>query len=149
MYDWSKRIILLFLLTLWILTTLSFAEQVEVEVEPLTEQVEPELKPEPEINNLHFGKNFIDLCESPSESARRSCGEVVISLLNAHVEMTRNDPSRRTICPARTLTPEEGRRAFLRWANLSPEAQAIDFPEVVMHALRKLYQCDKDLYDKV
>ncbi len=147
MYDWSKRIILLFLLTLWILTPASLAQQVEPE--PLAEQVEPELEPKPEIQNIHYGKIFIDLCGSPNERARRSCGEVVISLLNAHVEMTRKDPSQRTICPARTLTPEEGRRAFLRWANLSPEAQAIDFPEVVMHALRKLYQCDKDLYDKV
>ncbi|MCH9659742.1 MAG: hypothetical protein K0U54_02400 [Bacteroidetes bacterium] len=147
MYDWSKRIILLFLLTLWVLTTPSLAQQVEVE--PLTEQVEPELKPEPEIKNIHFGKIFIDLCESPNESARRSCGEVVISLLNAHVEMTRKDPSQRTICPARTLTAEEGRRAFLRWANLSLEARTIDFQELVMNALRILYQCDKDLYDKV
>jgi len=134
MYTWLKYIVLLFPLTLWILTTASLAEQME---------------PELEIQNIHFGKRFIDLCESPNESARRSCGEVVISLLNAQVEMTRNDPSQRTICPARTLTAEEGRRAFLRWVNSTREAPTIDFPELVMQALRVLYQCDKDLYDKV
>lgn len=142
MYDWSKRFILLFFLTLWIPATALLAQQVEVEVE-----VGPKLKPELEIDKIHFGKIFIDLCVSPNESARRSCGEVVISLLNAHVEMTRNNPSHRTICPARTLTAEEGRRAFLRWVNLSPEAPDIDFPELVMQSLRMLYQCDKDLFD--
>jgi len=132
------------------LTAASFAEQVHEQerIKLELKQVEPEqVGPKLEIKNIHFGQKFIELCESPNGSARRSCGEVVTALLNAHVEMMRHDPSRRVICPARTLTAEEGRRAFLRWVNLMPAAPTIEFPELAMQALRYLYRCDMGLYD--
>ncbi len=150
MCNWLKYIVLLFPLALWMLTATSFAEQllkpgeIKLELKP----VEPEqVESKSEIKNIHLGKKFIELCESPNESARRSCGEVVTSLLNAHVEMMRHDPSQRVICPARTLTAEEGRRAFMRWVKLTSEAPTIEFPELAMQALRFLYRCDTDLYD--
>lgn len=145
-----KYIVLLFPLILLMLTATSFAERVlkpgeiKLELEQMeSEQVEPKM----EVKNIHLGKKFIKLCESPNERARRSCGEVVTSFINAHVEMMRHDPSQRVICPARTLTAEEGRRAFLRWVKFAPEAPTIEFPELVMQALRFLYRCDMDLYD--
>jgi len=129
----------------------SFAEKVHKSdgIKLELKQVEPDQgEPKPVIRNIHFGEKFIELCESPNEFARRSCGEVVTALLNAHVEMMRHDPPHRVICPARTLTAEEGRRAFLRWVKLMPEAPTIEFPELAMQALLFLYRCDMDLYDE-
>ncbi len=123
----SQYFILLFALIPFLFSTASLAEQVGPQ----------------QPRQVHFGKKFIELCESPNEIARRSCGEVITALLNAHIEMTRVDPSQREICPARTLTAEEARRAFMRWVNLTPEASTIIFPALVMQALRFLYQCDR------
>ncbi len=148
MCKWLKNIVPLLPFALLMLTAASFAEKVHdsegIKLE--LEQVEPE-QTEPKLKKIHFGEKFIELCESPNEGARRSCGEVITSMLNAHVEMMRHDPPQRVICPARTLTAEEGRRAFLRWVKLMPAAPTIEFPELVMQALRFLYRCDMDLYD--
>ena len=148
MCKWLNNIVPLIPFALLMLITASFAEKVHdsegIKLE--LEQVEPE-QAKPKLKKIHFGEKFIELCESPNEGARRTCGEVITSMLNAHVEMMRHDPSQRVICPARTLTAEEGRRAFMRWAKLTPAAPTIEFPELAMEALRFLYRCDVDLYD--
>ena len=88
-----------------------------------------------------LGEKFIDLCQSPNIRARDACGTVVISLLNAHIEMSRQDPSQRVICPPRLLTVDEGRRVFAQWANSTPDAKNMNFPDLVMRALRDRYRC--------
>lgn len=91
--------------------------------------------------NAPLGEKFIDLCRSPNINARDACGGVVTSLLNAHIEMSRQDPSQRIICPPRLLSIEEGRRVFIQWAESTPDAISMNFPALVMRALRERYQC--------
>lgn len=88
-----------------------------------------------------LGEKFIDLCKSSNVNAREACGGVVISLMNAHVEMSRRNPKQRVICPPRTLVSDEGRRVFMQWANATPDAVNMKFPDLVMRALRSRYQC--------
>ena len=91
--------------------------------------------------NAPVGRKFIALCKSPTVSGRNACGGVVIALMNAHVEMARQDPSRRIICPPRILSVEEGRRVFNQWAAITPAAANMPFPDLVMTALTKRYPC--------
>ncbi|MEX2616754.1 MAG: Rap1a/Tai family immunity protein [Alphaproteobacteria bacterium] len=88
-----------------------------------------------------LGGNFIDLCRSPNANSQATCGTVVTALMNAHVEMSRQDPDRRVICPPRTLTIDEGRRVFMHWANTVNDASSMSFPEIVMAALNSRYPC--------
>lgn len=61
--------------------------------------------------------------------------------MNAHVEMSRQDPDQRVICPQRTLSIEEGRRVFVQWAEVTPNAGRLPFPELVVDALLNRYPC--------
>jgi len=88
-----------------------------------------------------LGEKFIDLCRSANVNARNACGGVVTSLMNAHIEMSRQDPSQRVICPPRLLSIDEGRRVFVQWANLTPDAISMNFPDLVMRALLDRYRC--------
>jgi len=88
-----------------------------------------------------LGGNFVDLCRSPNLENQSTCGTVVTALMNAHVEMSRQDPNRRVICPPRTLTIEEGRRVFMQWTNTVTDAATMSFPDVVMVALLARYPC--------
>lgn len=88
-----------------------------------------------------LGGKFIDLCRSPNANSQATCGMVVIALMNAHVEMSRQDPDRRVICPPRTLTIDEGRRVFMQWTNTVTDASTMSFPEIVMAALNSRYPC--------
>lgn len=90
-----------------------------------------------------LGKRFISLCKSPTDAGRDACGGVVTALMNAHVEMARQNPNKRFICPPRILTLEEGRRVFLQWADISPDARTMRFPHLVMVALIKRYPCSQ------
>lgn len=95
-----------------------------------------------------LGERFISLCRSPTDAGRDACGGVVTALMNAHVEMARQNPNNRFICPPRILSVEEGRRVFLQWAEVSPEAQTMRFPHLVMVALVKRYPCSQFIVPK-
>jgi len=90
-----------------------------------------------------LGERFISLCRSPTDAGRDACGGVVTALMNAHVEMARQNPNKRFICPPRILTVEEGRRVFLQWADVSPDAHNMRFPHLVMVALVERYPCSQ------
>ena len=90
-----------------------------------------------------LGERFISLCKSPTDAGRDACGGVVTALMNAHVEMARQNPNKRFICPPRILSIEEGRRVFLQWADITPDAQMMRFPHLVMVALVKRYPCSQ------
>ena len=91
--------------------------------------------------DAQLGEKFIDLCRSPNVKARNACGRVVASLMNAHVEMSRRDPSQRVICPPRLLSIDESRNLFIHWSNSTPDAARMNFPGLVMRALRQRYPC--------
>jgi hypothetical protein len=88
-----------------------------------------------------LGQRFISLCKSPNTSGRDACGGVVNALMRAHVEMARQNPNERVICPPRMLTVEESRRVFLQWADQNASAQTMRFPHLVMEALTTRYPC--------
>ena len=88
-----------------------------------------------------LGSRFIALCKSPNATSQNTCGEVVTSIMNAHVEMSRQDPDQRVICPQRTLTIDEGRRVFVQWAEVTPNAGRLPFPDLVVEALLNRYPC--------
>ena len=88
-----------------------------------------------------LGGNFIELCRSPNIESQSTCGTVVTALMNAHVEMSRQDPDRRVICPPRTLTIDEGRRVFMQWTTTVTNAATMSFPDIVMAALLARYPC--------
>lgn len=90
------------------------------------------------------GKQFINLCKAPNDRARESCGGVIISLINAQIEMAGINRTEQFICPPRRLTVEEGRLIFLYWVESTPKAQEIDFPEIAMRALHNRYFCVDD-----
>jgi hypothetical protein len=90
-----------------------------------------------------LGERFISLCKSPTNAGRDSCGGVVTALMNAHLEMARQNPDKRIICPPRILTIEEGRRVFLQWANITAAAPTMRFPHLVMEALISRYPCSQ------
>lgn len=95
-----------------------------------------------------LGERFISLCKSPTDAGRDACGGVVTALMNAHVEMARQNPNKRFICPPRILSIEEGRRVFLQWADITPDAQTMRFPHLVMVALVKRYPCSQFIVPK-
>lgn len=95
-----------------------------------------------------LGERFISLCRSPTDKGRDACGGVVTALMNAHVEMARQNPNKRFICPPRILSIEEGRRVFLQWAEVTPEAMTMRFPHLVMEALLKRYPCSQFIVPK-
>lgn len=88
-----------------------------------------------------LGERFISLCKSPNTSGRDACGGVVNALMRAHIEMARQNPNERVICPPRMLTVEESRRVFLQWADLNASAKTMRFPHLVMEALTTRYPC--------
>lgn len=88
-----------------------------------------------------LGGSFIDLCRSPNIESQSTCGTVVTALMNAHVEMSRQDPDRRVICPPRTLSIDEGRRVFMQWTTTVTSAATMPFPDIVMAALLARYPC--------
>ncbi len=90
-----------------------------------------------------LGERFIDLCKAPTDAGRDTSGGVVTALMNAHVEMARQNPNKRFICPPRILSVEQGRRVFLQWADITPEALTMRFPHLVMVALLKRYPCSQ------
>lgn len=95
-----------------------------------------------------LGERFISLCKAPTDAGRDACGGVVIALMNAHVEMARQNPNKHFICPPRILNAEEGRRVFLQWADITPDALTMRFPHLVMVALVKRYPCSQFLVPK-
>ena len=88
-----------------------------------------------------LGERFIALCKSPNKTGRDACGGVVNALMHAHIEMARQNPNERVICPPRMLTVEESRRVFLQWAESNSAAQTMQFPHLVMVALTARYPC--------
>lgn len=88
-----------------------------------------------------YGGKFISLCKSPNATSQDACGSVVTSLMNAHVEMSRQSPNQRVICPPRRMTIEEGRRVFMQWTETNARAATMAFPDVVMTALLERYPC--------
>lgn len=98
--------------------------------------------------DVPLGERFVALCKSPTNAGRDACGGVVIALMNAQVEMARQDPNNRFICPPRTLSIEQGRRVFLQWADITPEAANMPFPHLVMIALNKRYPCSQFIVPK-
>jgi hypothetical protein len=99
-------------------------------------------------SNEPLGERFISICRSPTDAGRDACGGVVTALMNAHVEMARQNPNKRFICPPRILTIEEGRRVFLQWADITPEALTMHFPHLVMVALVQRYPCSQFIVPK-
>ncbi len=95
-----------------------------------------------------LGERFISLCRSPTNAGRDACGGVITALMNAHVEMARQNPNKRVICPPRMLTVEEGRRVFLQWANTTPSSLTMRFPHLVMEALIRRYPCSQFIVPK-
>ncbi len=95
-----------------------------------------------------LGERFISLCRSPTNAGRDACGGVVTALMNAHVEMARQNPNKRVICPPRILTVEEGRRVFLQWADQTSGALTMRFPHLVMVALSARYPCSQYIVPK-
>lgn len=95
-----------------------------------------------------LGERFIALCKSPTNAGRDACGGVVTALMNAQVEMARQDPNNRFICPPRTLSIEQGRRVFLQWVDVTPDAATMPFPHLVMVALNKRYPCSQFIIPK-
>jgi len=95
-----------------------------------------------------IGERFVSLCKSPTDAGRDACGGVVTALMVAHVEMARQDPNNRVICPPRMLSKEEGRRVFLQWADITPAAPTMRFPHLVMQALAARYPCTQFIVPK-
>ena len=95
-----------------------------------------------------LGERFISLCQSPNTSGRDACGGVVNALMRAHIEMARQNPNERVICPPRMLTVEESRRVFLQWAHRNASAKTMRFPHLVMEALTARYPCTKIIAPK-
>lgn len=94
-----------------------------------------------QVDSSPLGQRFIALCKSPTNIGRDACGGVITALMVAHVEMARQNPNDRVICPPRMLSAEEGRRVFLQWADLTPAARTMQFPHLVMKSLTARYPC--------
>jgi len=92
-----------------------------------------------------YGGKFIALCKSPNATSQNACGSVITALMNAHVEMSRQDPDQRVICPPRRMSVEEGRRVFMQWTETNAHAARMPFPDVVMTALLERYPCSNYL----
>lgn len=88
-----------------------------------------------------LGGKFISLCKSPNATSQSACGSVVTALMNAHVEMGRQNPDQRVICPPRRMSNEEGRRVFMQWTETTAGAERMAFPALVMTALLQRYPC--------
>ncbi|NKB56864.1 MAG: hypothetical protein GKS00_11065 [Alphaproteobacteria bacterium] len=100
------------------------------------------------VTSPPLGQRFISLCKSPNNASKEACGGVVIALMNAHVEMARQNPNQRVICPPRKLTIEEGRRVFLQWAEKIDSARVLRFPHLVMTSLTSRYPCSQFIIPK-